>query len=266
MYPIALEIRGVQITTFGVSMVAGFLIATAITSVRLREYGYGRGLATTLFLYTAAGGISGAKLYYAADVSLRTGNAFWPLALSRGGVTWYGGLAGAAVLEAIGCSFHRLPFVVFLNSVCIGACLGQGIGRLGCFLVGDDYGRLTGLPWGIAFPRGNPPTLEPVHPTQLYEFAWLVLGAAFLWRRRRESPCLVGEYLILTGLGRFIVEVFRTNVGIAGLTEAQWIACAAGLIGSAMWLRCFRMTKVVARLDSGMPDEIVGGRFPSATE
>jgi phosphatidylglycerol:prolipoprotein diacylglycerol transferase len=58
--------------------------------------------------------------------------------------------------------------------------IGQAIGRIGCFLVGDDYGVPTALPWGMAFPHGVPPTTERVHPTQLYESAWLLGCALFL--------------------------------------------------------------------------------------
>jgi len=49
--------------------------------------------------------------------------------------------------------------------------LGHGIGRIGCFLVGDDYGVPSNLPWACAFPKGLPPTNIPVHPTQLYEMS-----------------------------------------------------------------------------------------------
>jgi phosphatidylglycerol:prolipoprotein diacylglycerol transferase len=119
------------------------------------------------------------------------------------------------------------------SCVASAAPFGQACGRIGCFLVGDDYGRPTDLPWGIAFPEGAPPTLVPVHPTQLYEAAWLLLLGAFLWRRRRASPFLFGEYLVGAGIGRFVVEIWRVNTRVAhGLTEAQWIALALVTLGT----------------------------------
>jgi phosphatidylglycerol:prolipoprotein diacylglycerol transferase len=57
--------------------------------------------------------------------------------------------------------------------------------RVGCFLIGDDYGRVTDLPWGVAFPQGLPPTEEAMHPTQLYEVAWL--APVGLWRLCRRA-------------------------------------------------------------------------------
>src|SRR5690606_20684067 len=109
------------------------------------------------------------------------------------------------------------------------------LGRVGCFLVGDDYGRPTDLPWGIRFPEGIPPTTAgnmrrlfgmeipatvppdavlAVHPTQLYETA-LMLGAfALLWRLRKASGgvgWIFGLYLALAGVERFIIEILRAK-------------------------------------------------------
>ena len=115
--------------------------------------------------------------------------------------------------------------------------LGHAFGRIGCFRVGDDYGRVTDLPWGIAFPKGTPPTLDPVHPTQLYEIAWLLLGAAILWRRRKRSHFLFGEYLAWNGLGRFFIEFVRVNPKVAlGLTEPQLIGLGLIVFGIAGWV------------------------------
>jgi phosphatidylglycerol:prolipoprotein diacylglycerol transferase len=125
---------------------------------------------------------------------------------------------------------------LYAEAVAVGAAVGQAIGRVGCFLVGDDYGRATDLPWGVAFPQGAPPTLDPVHPTQLYETAWLLAGAALLWRRRTRSPFLFGEYLILNGVGRFFIEMLRVNPRVAlGLTEPQWIALGLIVLGGVGW-------------------------------
>ncbi|MCF6191934.1 MAG: prolipoprotein diacylglyceryl transferase, partial [Candidatus Hydrothermae bacterium] len=110
-----------------------------------------------------------------------------------------------------------------------------GIGRIGCFLVGDDYGRPSDLPWALAFPKGAPPTVDPVtgevfrvHPTQLYETLTMLVIFAYLWRRRTRvsPPRLFGEYLVLAGLERFLVEFLRmtTPSPLPGLSVAQLIA------------------------------------------
>jgi len=237
MYPILWEPFGFPISTFGVMMALGFLAATWITARHLEDFGLDPDLATTMLLYCMAGGVVGAKLYYAVDVAWRTGAPFLDLLLAREGITWYGGLIGGTLAAVAGCLAHGVPVWVFSQCVCTGAAVGQALGRVGCFLVGDDYGQPTDVPWGVAFPKGAPPTTEPVHPTQLYEAAWLVLVAAWLWRRRQRSPFLFGEYLALNGAGRFFVELVRVNPRVAlGLTEPQWIGLglvAFGLVGWA---------------------------------
>jgi phosphatidylglycerol:prolipoprotein diacylglycerol transferase len=116
--------------------------------------------------------------------------------------------------------------------------IGHAIGRIGCFLVGDDYGRPTSLPWGVAFPEGLPPTDVPVHPTQLYESAGLALIAWLLisWRRQRvNSSVMFGRYLIFAAGLRFLIEFVRINRQIAGpFTLAQLIALALVCLGVAM--------------------------------
>jgi phosphatidylglycerol:prolipoprotein diacylglycerol transferase len=196
---------------------------------------------TTLLIYVMIGGLLGSKLYFAVDVSLRTGQPFTSLLFSRDGITWYGGLAGATLLGAIGCRIHGIPVKTFADCTAVAGALGQALGRVGCLLVGDDYGKVSDAPWALAFPRGAPPTQEPVHPTQLYEIAWLLPVAALLWRRRRASPFLFGEYLALNGLGRIVIENWRVNPKVAlGLTEPQLIGIALIALGLGGWIHFYR--------------------------
>ena len=60
-----------------------------------------------------------------------------------------------------------------MDAGAIAVAIGYAVGRMGCFLRGDDYGVPTDLPWGMSFPKGLPPTTVHVHPTQLYEIARL---------------------------------------------------------------------------------------------
>jgi phosphatidylglycerol:prolipoprotein diacylglycerol transferase len=239
VHPILFEIPIIHfpISSFGVMMALGFLLGTWITSVRLREEGLDPELAWTILLWVMLGGVAGSKLYFAVDTWLREGQPFLSLLFAREGITWYGGLLAGTLVGAIGCRANGVSWVTFANCGCIGAAVGQALGRMGCFLVGDDYGRVSDVPWAMAFPQGSPVTLEPVHPTQLYEMAWLLLVAGFLWRRRRRSPFLFGEYLALNGLGRFVIELWRVNPRVAlSLTEPQWIGVALLVLGAVGWV------------------------------
>ena len=115
--------------------------------------------------------------------------------------------------------------------------IGQMLGRIGCFLVGDDYGRPSDLPWAVGFPRGLPPTPPGVrvHPTQLYECAALLLVAWLLIRWRRQGTpdaIVVGRYLVMAGLIRFAIEFIRVNVRIVGpFTLAGLVSLALAIAG-----------------------------------
>ena len=239
MFPTIFTIPGINfpISSFGVMMAIAFLVGTWITAKRMAEEGLDPDLATTLLIYIMLGGIFGSKLYYAVDVSLRSGAPFTSLFFARDGITWYGGLMGGTLLGVIGCRVHRLPVKTISACVAAPLAVGQALGRVGCFLVGDDYGKPSTLPWAVAFPLGSPPTTETVHPTQLYESAWLLLVASLLWSRRRKSPFLFGEYLVANGLGRIVIESWRVNPKVAlGLTEPQWIGLALIVAGVSGWL------------------------------
>lgn len=249
MYPILFRIPYLDfpISTFGVMMAIAFLVGSWITAKRMAEEGLDPELATTLLIYVMLGGIFGSKLYYAIDVSLREGIPFTRLFFARDGITWYGGLIGGIVVGAIGCRIHGLSIKQFADCAAVATAVGQALGRVGCFLVGDDYGRPSTLPWAVAFPEGAPPTLDTVHPTQLYEVAWLLPVAAVLWSRRRKSPFLFGEYLAANGLGRLVIENWRVNPRVAfGLTEPQWIGIGLIVIGISGWLYFHRQRAAAA--------------------
>ena len=239
MHPVLFTIPGTHypVSTFGVMMAIGFLVAYWITFRRMEEEGLDTEQAANLLIWIMIGGVGGSKLYFAVDVSLREGLPFLDLLTSRAGITWYGGLMGGALAGILGCLYHRVPVAGFASSVAIAIAVGQALGRVGCFLVGDDYGRVSDVPWAVAFPEGSPPTRDRVHPTQLYEVAWLLPVALLLFWRRKRSPFLLGEYMALNGLGRIVIEHWRVNPEVAlGLTEPQWIGLALVLSGSGAWI------------------------------
>jgi phosphatidylglycerol:prolipoprotein diacylglycerol transferase len=237
MYPVVFELAGFSVSSFGVMLAIAFLAGTWLTARRMREIGLDPEGATTMLIYAMVGGIGGSKLYFAVDLWLRGELPFLDALLSRAGITFYGGLLGAIALVWIGTRIHHIPTNAFFNCVCLAGALGQALGRFGCFLVGDDYGRPTDSPLGMAFPKGMPPTTERVHPTQLYEMVWLFALTVFLWRRRKHSPLLWGEYLVLAAAGRFVVEFLRVNPRVAfGLSEAQLLAIGLAMVGGASWL------------------------------
>lgn len=243
MYPELFRIPFIDwpISSFGAAMAVAFLVGYRIAMPRMREEGLDPEDGANMLIWIMIGGVVGAKLYFASDHAIRGQADFFDALLSRAGMTFYGGLMGGALAGVLGCLYYKIPIVPFANASAASVAIGQAIGRIGCFLVGDDYGRPTDQPWGIAFPEGSPPIDIPVHPTQLYEFTWLSLVTAVLWWRRKASPSLIGEFLVLNGAGRTVIENWRVNPRVAlGMSEAQWIGMGLILLGAVLWTLAWR--------------------------
>tara|TARA_Y100001968_G_scaffold286477_1_gene287250 strand:- start:74 stop:670 length:597 start_codon:yes stop_codon:yes gene_type:complete len=153
---------------------------------------------------------------------------------SGSGLVFLGGLAGAIIAVSFVLRSYKVSWFVFADKLAPLIFLGYAIGRIGCFLVGDDYGTPSKLPWAISYQEGLPPTTKTVfsyqfpwidvsnfdseiltvHPTQLYEA--IICGLMFyvLWKKRnyiQYQGQLFFSYLILAGLERFFIEFIRTN-------------------------------------------------------
>ena len=240
MFPVLFRLGSFEVTSFGLMVGLG-AVAGAWLFAREAE-ARGLGQAANLALIALVAGMAGAKLLWVGEHFGEEPTL--DLLTSRGGLSWFGGLVGGVVGGLTVVLYRRWPVVPLLASAAPGVAAGQALGRIGCFLVGDDYGRPTDLPWGIAFPRGLPPTMVPVHPTQLYEAAFLAVLTWLLlrWRRRGVTDlALLGRYCVLAGGFRFLLEFVRVNVRVAaGLTVAQYASVLLVLAGIALLLRSGR--------------------------
>jgi len=217
-------------------------------------------LAGDVLMGAIVGGIVGAKVYYVLLNWPQTVHDPFGMLFSRAGLVWYGGFIGGAIGVSLAIHRRRAPVPVLADVCAPALALAYAVGRLGCFLVGDDYGRPTDSWVGIAFPKGSPPSTAgnlrrmfgvsipesvpdaavlAVHPTQLYEIGMSLLIFAILWRLRREpwkAGRLFSLWLALAGLERLVVEFFRAKddrfFGV--LTLAQLISI--GLIVFGTWL------------------------------
>ena len=258
MFPVLFEFGGVTITSFGVMMALAFWVGGQVMAMELRRYGEDPEIAWDLVIWAALVGLLGAKLYYLLLTWPDTVRDPWRAITSRGGLVWYGGFIPAAVLVAW--RVHRLgrPLLRYADVAAPVLAIGYAIGRLGCFLVGDDYGRPTDLSWGVAFPQGAPPSTAgnlrrvfgvdvpgtmpdsavlAVHPTQLYEVGMALVMFAILWRFRlshHRPGAIFALYLLLAGMERSIVELFRAKDDrfFGYLSLAQLISLFLVLLGT----------------------------------
>lgn len=232
MYPVIFRIGTFEITSFGVLVAVAALVGLWLYGRELERSGLPR---EGVDAATAGviGGLIGAKLLW--TIEFMGEEPVTNLLFSRGGLSWFGGLLGGLGTGLWMLRRRRLPLIPALAAATPALAAGHAIGRIGCFLVGDDYGRPSDLPWAVAFPEGLPPTSVPVHPTQLYEtFALAIVTWALLrWRRGGvDDATVLGRYFVLAGSIRFAIEFVRVNLRIAGpLTLAHLISLAVVIAG-----------------------------------
>ena len=272
MYPILFQFGSFTISSFGVMMVIAFLLGNYLLRIDVVAEGYDAIIADDIIFRAAIGGILGAKFYYLIE-NIPTGQAadningliniiagiftFNGERIAFGiqnfgaGLVFLGGLVGG--MAAVSWYIYRknLNWFKIADLAAPFLVLGHGIGRIGCFLVGDDYGIPTNLPWAIAFPNGLPPTNIAVHPTQLYEMsAYFIIFFYLRYRKRNQtfSGEIIFEYLFLGGLSRFMVEFIRTNTKyIFGLSGAQYLSILMMAIGAYQLWKMRRLNNSTAK-------------------
>jgi len=251
-----LHLGPITIPTFGLMVATALLISAYVLQADFNRRraqlehlpGY-RGQRDEGFLIIGVAGIAGlagARLYHVLESPSEFFADPWNLLFSRFGFAWFGGFLGGLITLIIMARRLKIPLLLFLDMCSPAACVGYAIGRIGCLLSGDgDYGIPTSLPWGMSFPNGVVPTTERVHPTPLYEFfIWLAI-AAFLWHMGTKSlrgPKARGEifcnYLILTGIARFLIEFIRINPrSFLGMSNAQAASLLSILVGAVLLWR-----------------------------
>jgi phosphatidylglycerol:prolipoprotein diacylglycerol transferase len=241
-----------ELTGYGLMMMVAFLMGGWLIALELRRRGLLEEYSADIIAAAVVGGIVGAKLWYVA-LTRDPGSLF-----ERGGFVWYGGFLGGAAAVILNGWRLRVPVRWTMHVAAPALAAAYALGRVGCFLVNDDYGRPTSLPWGVKFPQGLPPstagnlqhlfgvpvpagidpsTVLTVHPTQLYETTLMLAAFFVLWVwRRRPKPIgwLFGAYLIFAGIERFLIEIVRAKDDrwvIPPFTLAQLTSVILVLIG-----------------------------------
>jgi len=257
MHPILFKIGSVPVYSFGLLMGLGFIAGSMVLSKDLTRRGYDQNLGSTITLLAIIFGLIGSKALFLLE-NLDDFLNHPSMAISPGGLTWYGGFILATIVIWQYTKKKKIPFLRIADATSPALLLGYGIARLGCHLSGDgDYGFPTSLPWASVYANGTyPPSLAfrdfpeivqkygvngivpdtiPVHPTPVYEFLAGVVLFVILWNLRKKLTLdgqIFSLYLIMTGTARFLVEFLRINPRIfLGLSEAQLISIGIIIIG-----------------------------------
>jgi phosphatidylglycerol---prolipoprotein diacylglyceryl transferase len=186
-------------------------------------------------------GVVGAKLWHVIDTPSEFREVGWRVLWDTAGFAWFGGLVFGIAALVIQGLWAKIGALRTLDLAAPAAAAGYAIGRIGCFLSGDGcYGIETNLPWGMGFPNGIEPTPPGVrvHPTPLYELVVGLLIGWYLWWRagkKRGTGAIVGEYLILSGIARFLVEFIRRNPKVLWhLSNAQLASLGSVIVGAGL--------------------------------
>ena len=239
MYNDLFSIGGLTVHGYGLCIGIGIAAALLLIWRRAEERKFDVQSVNTLILLILAAGFAGAKLFFvfAHWSEFRTD----PLgALGSEGFVVYGGIVcglGAAYLY---CRKRSLPFLRWVDCFIPCAALGQGFGRIGCFLAGCCFGKPTESFLGVTFPAGSmAPAGIPLWPVQLFSAAgdFLLAGALLLLeKKRRGDGLLAGAYLLLYSIGRFLIEFLRADPrgAVGTLSTSQFIALFTAAAGAAI--------------------------------
>ena len=236
MYPTIVKFGSVSISSFSVMVLISFFAAYFLAERILIKKGEDGQLADVLMIGSIIGGLGGAKLLFIIQNASFSEVIIDPMRYLSSGYTFLGGLIGALICIYIISIYKKIRFW-HLTDICAAPLIfAYALGRIGCFLVGDDYGVPSDLPWAVAFPNGAPPTIQEVHPTQIYDSIFMFIFFIVLWKlkdQKRPDGWLTSITIIVLGAERFLIEFIRNTTPsfIEGLSQAQLISLALVFIG-----------------------------------
>jgi phosphatidylglycerol:prolipoprotein diacylglycerol transferase len=241
--PIMFQIGPLAVRWYGVMYLAGFLCAWWLGARRIRQ-----GLAPItrpqlddLLFVVVVGVILGGRLGYVLFYKPLhyLANPLEIFAIWQGGMSFHGGLLGVLVAVWFFAWRNRVSWWDLMDYIAPLVPIGLGTGRLGNFINGELWGRVTDVPWGMVFRDAGP---APRHPSQLYQMALegIALFALLWWFSSRRRPRMQVSALFLIGYGafRFATEFARepdSFLGLLalGLSMGQWLSLpmiAAGFV------------------------------------
>ena len=273
--------NGIPIFGYGFMMFVGFVTASWLAAQRIQKIGQNPELIWDMLMWALIPGLIGARVYYlvrhgSPAFSSATGmnKLIAAVALWDGGIVFYGSVLGGIAGIFAFCSLRKIPVVPVLDVLAPSLLVGEGFGRIGCFLYGCCYGRACDLPWAVRFPPDSltfrklveKGLLDPgavatewLHPTQIYSsLAAFVLATilAVYFRRRPFDGAVLCLAAIIYPVSRYGIESLRADIDPfqVGLKDAEIFSLAliaAGIGGMVYFSRHRTLTTAASARSAG---------------
>ena len=245
MHPILFRFGDIEVSSFSVMVLVSFIAAYILGERELKRKGMNGNLADLLLIASVIGGLGGAKILFLFQQATLADLLANPSRYMASGFTFLGGLIGAFFLCWLVTQMKRVTFLDAADAAMPPLILAYALGRIGCLLVGDDYGIPANLPWAMSFPQGSPPTDLMVHPTQIYDTISMLIVFFVLWRiRKRPWPrgWMTAVGFIIFGIQRFLMEFLRSTSPsfIPGMSQAQLISIVLTILGLVMLYKIYQ--------------------------
>ena len=249
--PVIFAIGPLQVRWYGLMYVLGFAASLLLVRYQIKKFGFKElaihfeNLNLVLIISLVLGGRFGYVLFYNLPYYLNHPAEI--MATWQGGMSFHGGMLGLIIGAVIFCRIKKLDFWRTADFYVVTIPIGLGLGRIGNFINGELYGRVTDMPWGMVFPGGGP---LPRHPSQLYESfleGLILFFVLWIFKEKQQPPSswpsgsMIALFLILYGVFRFGVEFFRepdTHLGFIamGMTMGQLLSSLMIVAGIVIFL------------------------------
>lgn len=245
------NIGPLEIHVYGLAIAIGIIAAVVVVRGRYAAYGGDPDLVDQVALWAVIAGVVGARLaHVSTNLDIYLDDPLRVFAVWRGGLAFFGGILLGAIVGVWMMRRSHGDVRAFMDAGAVGIPLAQAVGRLGNYFNQELFGLPTDLPWGLEIDPENRPARfaehETFHPTFLYEQLWnlTIIAVLIAIDRRRILPrgALFVVYLVMYGVGRFLLELIRidTEFRFLGLSRNGWVALSAALIGTVvlvLWTR-----------------------------
>jgi len=253
---------------YGVLVMLGSLAGAWVAAKEMERKGEDPNYLWDAIVILLPVGILGARLWYVANATLG-GNPYYMqnpgqiLNIPQGGLHFYGGMVFGALALYWYAKKHQLDLWLLLDALAPAALVGQAVARPANFINQELYGQPTTLPWGIPIDANHRlpqycdmnlfPDSTRFHPSFAYEMIWnfLAAGLIFWWLRRHPEHDKPGTafsaWLIMAGIGRFLLEAFRPDQPRIPGTETsitRVVAAFMALVGFIMLLVRYKIIRL----------------------